>query len=395
MKRATYLYAVLITLLAINVRAADPGPQGQSDAEGKPSVEESTQVTEPVIPKRELTFERSEKEYSMPFYVPDPELFQQRYVAVFRSVGLPQTRPSFGPGFRRRDNVEMNLRKLYSMAFHKTPGPHPQLLLQLFADLARNTPENRLPSKDIVLALTTKAGTLIRSRIQVSPNPNDPRTSRFDYHFEVLAPTPERAEELVEGLLVLYDWGLSYATQKEYLRLRQAAEKRLSGRRDAAKKATVELSSIKTQLEELKEFEDLTSESLVNFTTQLRLISVDLAGIRARIEACHRILVRESASKSRAEQVETVKVTAEIELVGLAARKAAIEEIVENGRRRLELAGKCNAAAKNARNLQFGVTHVENQIHEYEAARKQYEPFAIQDGKVTIHPIKWETPQKK
>ena len=86
-------------------------------------------------------------------------------------------------------------------------------------------------------------------------------------------------------------------------------------------------------MEDLKGFEDITAEAFANFTTQQRLISVNVAGINARIEACNKILRRDALSPARIEQVETVKTSAEIELVGLAAKKAALEEIVTKGRK--------------------------------------------------------------
>ena len=72
---------------------------------------------------------------------------------------------------------------------------------------------------------------------------------------------------------------------------------------------------------------------MATYQTEQRMIGVDKAGITARIDACNSILERRNQlPTSRVEQIETVKITAEIELVGLEARQSALTEIVQNGR---------------------------------------------------------------
>lgn len=386
MKPLILVDCLVMLAIAIPARAADPAPDSPPDAKPEASAEAGPKLTEPVIPKRELTFEQSAEEYPLPLNVPDPKLLEQRYIAVFRSVGLPKGRRLDVP----KHPVSPNLRSLYAMAFRSGGTGYPPL----FPGLVRNVPKDRLPAEDILSVLTTQGGSLISVRRESCPNPDDPGTPLEYYAFQVRAPTVERAKELVEALLVLYDYGLSYPVQQEYLQLGRDAEKELPKLRDASEKAQQELARTEKQLEALKDFEDLGEETLVDFRTQLRLISVDMAGTKARIDACNKILAgRKDLGPSRIEQVETVKITAEIELVGLAARKDAIEKIVELGQRRVELFNQTTKLRHDAVHARGAVSDALNKTAEYETARKQYEPFPIQDAKVVIHPIRWEQPK--
>ena len=380
MKRAILAGLVLIVLTTARGLAAEPAAESKAAPKEKPSPKASADALEPLSPERELTFEVSEEEVSRKLTTPDPGLLEQRYVAVFRSE-------IFSPkGRSLRVPLERDLRELsqevFSMGTPTFSRPY------TFPRVLANVPQEHMPAEDIRDVLSA----YIRGRSAYFTHRQVPMGDRYDrkYYqsFELMAPSPERAEELVRGLLSLYDYGVYYPIQRECLRLKRESEGRLPKYRATLKEAEKELAESAEQLEQLKEYEDVNKEALVHFTTQLRLISVDLAGIRARIEACNKILAK-PVKPSRVEQVETVKITAEIELVGVEARKAAIEEIVEKGRRRVELLGSAEAARKKVSSYKSTISSRETRIAGYEADRRELMPFPIQDGKVTIHPIKW------
>ena len=389
MKRATLIGVALVTLTAIHALAAEPAAESKAVPKEKPSAKTPIDASEPLIPKRELTFEVSEEEITRPLSAPDPGLLEQRYVAIFRSESYSQRRRSPNSGY----GMDPKLRFLHREVF--STGPQ---FGRVFHNVLDNIPQERMPAKDILDVLSAylapSRSAYYSHRVLQSGDPYDRKY--YDY-FELMAPTPQRAEELARGLLSLYDEGLFHPIQREILRLKRDSEQRLLGYRAALKEAEKELAVYEKLLEPLKEYEDISEETLVHFTTQMRLISVDLAGIRARIAACNKILrgTARSPNPSRWERIETVKITAEIEMVGAEARKAAIEEIVTKGKQQVELVGKVEAGSKKVSSRKSSVSSQERRIAELEAEKKNFMPFPIQDGKITIHPIKWVPPEKR
>jgi hypothetical protein len=174
--------------------------------------------------------------------------------------------------------------------------------------------------------------------------------------------------------------------------LRVKHEIELAGLRKQAAELEAKVAQILKELEEYKDVEDLDAETLADLTTQQRLITVELAGVEARIEACEKILARlrdMTAPGSRIEQVETVKVTAEIELVGLMARKDAIGAIVDRARAKRDLANKLADNQGVHWNVNRQIGDQEQFVAACEQLRKEAMPFEIK-GKITIYPIQWE-----
>ena len=203
-----------------------------------------------------------------------------------------------------------------------------------------------------------------------------------------MAPSQERAQELVRAIVSLFDNGYSQQLHAKYVSRREYSEKALPANRAELKKAQQDHAAHEAQLKELEDYEDISVEMLTDLNSQKRLIAVDLAGINARIGICNEILAKRN-SPSRIEQVETVKITCEIELIGLAAKKAAIEELIEKGRKRAELHAKVGESESLSLHCSHQVGRFENLVSEYKAATEQHMAFG-EVGKVTIYPIQWD-----
>jgi len=385
MKRAIITCLVFIALTAMHSFAEEPAVPPQPGSPGETATDATADVTQPLIPERELKFEVSEEEHPIRLFLADPKLLDLRYVAVVR-LELPEDSGSY-----RRELPN----QLDQLCLAASQGIFVGSYLRsrtkewrVFPSLIDNMPKERQLPKDIASMFVDPAesGRFLASR--------DVAIEGKAYlEIQVRVPTVERAKPLVLGLLSLYDYGLSYPIQQGFVRLKRDGQKPLVEDRTTLEREKKDISGCEEQLQGLKEFGDINQEALVNFTTQLRLISVDLAGINARIEACNKILASTSEKRlpsSRIDQVETVKITAEIELVGAEARKAAIREIVENGRRRVNLLRSVDTLRAQVRNRESRISQTERRLGQYEAARKLYMPFPVQDGKVTIYPIKWE-----
>ena len=139
----------------------------------------------------------------------------------------------------------------------------------------------------------------------------------------------------------------------------------------------------------LNEFADIGEAMLIDLTAQKRMIAVDLAGINARIGACQKLLTRPGVPVNRLEQVETVKITAEVELVGLAARKAMIENLIDKEQQRVKVATEANDGKERVIGWERRLIEAERLLAEYQTAIDQRMAFG-KIGKVLIYPIRWD-----
>ncbi len=353
MKRTILACFLLIVLTAIRAHADEP----------------AAEVTDPVIPERKLTFEVSEEERPTEISRNYPPPRTSRYVAVFTlTFEFPSER-----NLRSEQGSLTNVRNI--------------------VEYSRKIPRKQRPSKDTLSILTRS-----HSVQQVPKELPDgsmatvvPVAGGLRVEYNVFAPTAEQAQELVEAVLLLIDYGFSYPKNQAYEEVRGVYQQRLLEQRGKLKQAQDELPGYEKQLDEVKAFTNIDAKSLADFRTQQWLISVDVIGINARIEACDKILQKDSPELSAVgrEEVETAKIRAEIELVGLAARKKAIENIIEKGQRYVELAAKVKEARETIQTLTPRIEKTERLVAQYERAVKEKMPFA-KVGPIKIQRIRWE-----
>lgn len=407
-------FSMLTALAAVATYAADPTP-GAVPVGGGPTAEEISAVrsataapcepAEAVVPKRHLAFDQSDEEYPVETYYVSSSAGAMMSGGMPGMVGGPIT--SLVP-----KDVPLYVAVL-NLKFKGPPPPQGVLGTSEQVQLALNfqgsqsaalrllvnqTPRERLPSKEVLFELTQNADLFLKPTLSYpmtkpgSPS-GFPDTSLLGLHVQIVALTPQRAKEFVEALLTLYDYGLSYPI---YCRIQQQpalhSASLEAGRKNLAA-ARAKLTELEKEMNPLKAYEDITQQSIGSLVSQQRMIEVDLAGIQARIDACNKLLAEPAAIPvTRREQVETVKVSAEIELVGLAARKKAIERLVTNGRRRIELWARLSIALGEVSRWQGEVKQAEYPIEAAKLARDEKLPFAQVQGKVLVRRVKWVEP---
>jgi hypothetical protein len=401
MKRAMVFACLVIAVAAGPVVGAEPqtkaapktptpdqSPQPSQVSEQAPATEpQATDVTEPVIPKRELTFEDKEEPFEITLFAADPEALRQRFVAVVRLEAIQVMR---SPRWRLSDPMH----RVQSSVTGSSGVPEGLLYL-----LVQNAAPDRLPSPDLVEALTAHTPLYVRDyrrHIRGVPDENRPGTSRMEatISFIVLAPTSERVKQLTRAVVTLLDYGFSFPMQRDCLLRKKPEQEKLATLHASLTEIEAEMAGCQKQIEAFAEYEDVTQEALNGLITQQRLISVDLAGVRARIAACTKILAgRDRLRPSQVEQVEQIKITAEIELVGLEARKAAIDLIVGKTTERRELSEKLAGAQVRAASVEKRIDSAQSRIEEFQSARQRYEPLSIEGGVIPVHPIKWMSPE--
>jgi len=424
MKSALPITLVLFALLWSAAHAAKGPKVAPPPAKEKPSPQAAALKPESVIPKRELVFDQSEEEVGLQF--PSPEILgprvgevaQQRYVAFLTlRFGIPmQEDPPRESRFdpEGEQAVQVHMRNLEEMFFGRSLKP---TLLRSLAQI----PRDRLPSGDL-LKMVTADGEVHVLAIEAVPVEQPGSSSRFfagprppagerpsrkavpsgerpsrkavvvARKFTLVAAATDRAKQLAEAVLSAYDYGFSFPYHQQMVERLKYWEPMLVEERREAKKIEDELTACRKQLEDLNPWADIAAESLTNLTTQQRLIAVEEAGVKARIAACEKLLKKPYPPR-RAEQAENAKTAAEIELVGLAAKRAAIEEIIEKGRKRIDLQASVSSLSARQRNEPVLLAAIERYVARYKESIDKKLPFAEVQGKIIIRRIRWEQPR--
>jgi len=350
---------------------------------------------EKVIPKRVLVFDQSEEEHPL---TADPErygpkfveLLQDRYVAIL-NLQFRNRRFNSPP----RNQSERDLQSTSGVWDFRLADP---------AQLASKVPQGRVPSAEI-MGMLTRSKYLYLGNARQSEEDRDTSdagsealyTRTLDFELTLTAPTAERAKELAQAMLVLYDYGYSLAAHQGYADLYEYWKSQLSDELADVKPMQETLAAEEKELESLKPYDEITSEALASLVSQKQLNIVERAGVLARITACQKILdqIKKSGrpSPTQAEKAETVKIAAEIELAGLEAKQAAIDDLVQKSRRRLQLAVSAMRLRANIRSAENQAKWTEARAAGYKTAVDEKMPFAKVGGKVLVRRIKWEQPK--
>jgi hypothetical protein len=432
--------SLLIVFAATTLFAAEDAIEPQSKKSDRVIATIVKESAEPVIPKRELKFDVSEKEEE-PLTLENMQegVLDQRYVATFRLVYAKKQMPDETQDeFLRRtggmmgprinviglvDNSVLNdmarqsdYRDILMIGYgseRKAPrggvGPrfvperfeiffdYQQSLLGAYTpfnkiprglyDLSKKSPEvHRLPEK-ITDAFTKKNNIFEDKADKATPT---------SLQIRLLASSAEEAKELAQAWLTLYDWGLCYPAQKECLDVKNKLKQKLAEDSDQLPKEEKDLADSKQEVEKYKDFEDIKPETILNLTTQRRLLSVDLAGIKARIEACQEMLSQKDISARRSEQIEPALIAAQIELRGLAAKQTEIDRIIQGAQKRQELKAHIQSQqSQTIPRLNSTIASTKKAIQDIKDYQLGYESLPVEDGKVTIRRIKWVSPANK
>lgn len=381
----------------------------------QPKEAESPKKVAPVF-KRVFKFERLSEPMPRKLYAADPKLLELKYAAEIHLV-MPNSK--FRP-----DTNYLGDKKLKRLFFYKNrslishqmtidvfagegglgdPGgaggnysgspDGPALKLPpYFQQLADNIPAERRPKKESVAALieAEKAGNLqanYKQYLRGSASKAKPIKSNIT-SFVILATTAERAQQLAETLLVLLDEGLFLPAQRNITITQQGhAEEQ----RRLNQKFPLLQQQLKALEQKIEKMEPIGKDELGDLKTQRRLLSVGLAGVEARIGACEKILRRRSElSTNRIEQVETIKIAAEIELVGLAARQARIDRIIVAGNEFFDLSNNIMLVDKKIAQIGRDRHQQQTWANSYADQIPRFRPLPLEDGKVLIYPIKWK-----
>ena len=201
----------------------------------------------------------------------------------------------------------------------------------------------------------------------------------------LLGKTPEQAKGRAEAFLSILDQGYTRPIQKELFNVRA---KQCELLHEARAKRVASYQRWETVKARLKEYEEFTPDMLAGLRVQQLQLDVDLAGVKAKIATCEKLLDK-MVQVERRKPIEDAKIAAEIELSGFEARRAKSAEFVAKLKERntlSELTTKTeNETIQDLRSVQL----LENSIQQIDEDIAAFGPVRLVDDRVTIHPLEW------
>jgi hypothetical protein len=202
----------------------------------------------------------------------------------------------------------------------------------------------------------------------------------------VLGSTAAEAEARARTLLTIFDQGFSRPIQKELFKLRTELCRDLKAKSALLAAAVMREREI---AEKLKAYEEFTPDMLAGLRVQQLQLEVDLAGVRAKLETCEKLLQKLPRDADRRKQIEDAKVSAEIELSGFEARRAKSAEFITKLKDRNTIAASLAQASTDVvvQSNQHG--NQLTKVRDIDAELAAFGPVRILEDRVTIHPLEW------
>ena len=247
--------------------------------------------------------------------------------------------------------------------------------------LALWTPKNRLPKKESLAQLTTTAG----NGLFFSNELPDAR------EFVIFAETPEVVATRARDLITLFDYGLSRT-------MRLALFEKRANLCESLAADLEELQEIKKSLAELTKsmaaYEGVTPDMADALRLQALQHEVDVAGVKARLAACDKLLERRPAlDVGRRQRVEDVQITAEIELAGFQARKVILDELIKKVSTKTEYLERRSELSQTGTRLLHEIDGDQRDIASVDAEIERFAPLPLVDDQITIQPLQWKLPE--
>jgi hypothetical protein len=327
---------------------------------------------EPLVPKRTIEFATSDDPLAVPLFEADPKLLEQRYAAELRVTVV-----DYGDLYNALQDSPPELREKLAAAYRSLAqsGRGGELATRIQALWPANPEGPASADSQYVSSSARAAG-------------EGGRSNAVNVTYRVLGATPEQVQQRTRAFVDVLDRGIIEPIQQQLLAIKTKHETELAESRKSDTEARREIAELSRQL---KDAEVLDVQVINDLRTQRRLLEVDLAGVKARVQACAEILKRE-LPESRREQVENLKLTAEIELAGLDARQQRIETIIDQSQKALALNSRLNSARAASANAWSSAERSEKNVARYAQTIRTYGPLRLLDETIVIRPVQWQKP---
>jgi hypothetical protein len=373
-----------------------PSLAAEADAPNQPG--QSDSVDNRLNQDREIAFELSEEPLELKLFRADPQLLNQKFAAVVE-VFVPSHTDRRVPDRLRELAVFQSQSLLHLGGYQVGFGgrDRPPTPADTFRRLAREVngaAEAADEGLDFLQSDEVNEGYL--SGGWLTPVQVNGANGGY-YSFTILAPSEEQARERAEALIRLLDAAIAVPLQRELHRQREQQEETI----DSLRKQLAETEErAKQTVEDYERIADtaVSHDELSQLKTERRLLEVELAGIRARIETAEEILAKlkelqKAAGRpadARILKVEDLKITAEIDLAGLAARRKALDLLIEEGNKRAELNMRRNEQLGQVEKLRRRLDEEERGFGGLQDVMERYSQlYSLEDDKVVVRPIQW------
>jgi len=405
----------LLSLLIVGLLVA---PVFADDAaETDPCITELTAEKLDNPPERKTKYERLEEPWKERLL--DVKVADQKYAAVIRiQVPFRHGKP-FDPDSKYKDTngrfAEQLLQSRESKEFKNTwelqrflgqlllePSPgrvgagvlSEESFKEPFKRMLAQIPAGRLPPEEQlaffsapnVSSYVDSSWLDARGGIKGNTSRRSSDFSGKQHDIRILAISPEEAEQRARTMLMILDQGFSRPIQVALFKERM---KSCGGLPEARAKSAASQKEYDTLNAKLKEYEEFTADMLSGLRVQQLQMEVDLAGVKARLETCERLLSKLPRDSGRRKQIEDAKIGAEIELSGFEARRAKAAEFVAKVKDRNELSTKLGLAGDKSKNTKQQLDYYIAYLRELDNEIEAFGPVRLVDDKVTIHPLEW------
>ena len=240
------------------------------------------------------------------------------------------------------------------------------------------TTKEDLPSDEIRELL--RSGRAIPRPFLTSMSPKPSLLNRRD--ISIVTTTMEQAKELALGLIAAHDaWWKKNRRPYLLARVKQAKQelaKVEAEHSEAAKQVAQDQAT-------LKQVRPLSSETLSELTARQLMLDVDLAGLRAKIQAAQKLWEKLDGQKTALrDQLEVIKTTAQVELAELLARQEHLSAILQANERLQKLSHRRGQ-------LRWQKEQLGSEVKTFQQALDsgQFAPLQVV-GKATIQMINWK-----
>jgi len=355
-------------------QAQDKPTDGQSAA---PSAWTKERIESP--PKREIRFERATEVRKKRLTRADVKLLEMKYTAtvkvMVRSGGGWESNASEklkSPAFYRWLNLF--LQSSLDITAQPISDDKVVALHDSFQAAIDAMPVDERPPQAVIDYFTSEhiGARLVPAGRWEAPNYVGSRrgTREFILAFDLLATSPEQAEQVASGLLKIFDWGVCRTIQQDIWIHRDEAEKTVAASRQRMDEYTKTIAPLAEEVAQLGTFSSPEAQAGL-MTLNLQLL-VEQTGIKARIQACDKLMVRAGLAAARREKLEDERLEAEVELASVEARLKALQATT--------------GMAKEQRSLRSR----ESWLRTLDAYLSQYTPPTLVDESVVIQPIEWQ-----
>ncbi len=230
--------------------------------------------------------------------------------------------------------------------------------------MAANTDESLRPSKELVDRICASTSMDVQW-IEPSQPPSPGAVAQKGLAIRISIRDEDRArlDAMVRALLLLVDEGFSPKFHQMYLASLKTVEAYVKEQKSSLAELEKNREQMQKEMEELSSVKEMSQEALATLVAHKHMLAVKRAGIQARLEACKKIL-----AISQNEQVESAKIAAEIELVGIVAEEQTVDGIIQSGRRRMLLSKQDAHVYGSVRRTESELESDEKLLPSYEKA---------------------------